>query len=132
MNLKLLIENELRFYFEGTLTEFKTPTHLLGSPFQQLVWRELLRIPCGQTRSYLEQAGAIGRHKAYKAVANANGANQLAVIIPCHRIINSNGSLGGYGGGLARKQWLLDHEQQHRRQACRPSVSVVSQEKVAQ
>lgn len=103
---------ELESYFDGTLTEFKTPLHLLGSPFQKLVWEELMNIPYGTTRSYMAQAEAIGKNKAYRAVANANGANQLAIIIPCHRIINSNGDLGGYGGGITRKQWLIDHEKQ--------------------
>ena len=69
-----------------------------------------MRIPYGQTRSYMGQAEAIGKATAYRAVANANGANQLAIVIPCHRIINSNGDLGGYGGGITRKQWLIEHE----------------------
>lgn len=101
---------ELESYFEGKLKEFSTPLHLLGSPFQKLVWDELMRIPYGQTRSYMAQAEAIGRTTAYRAVANANGANQFAIVIPCHRIINSNGELGGYGGGIRRKQWLIEHE----------------------
>ncbi len=106
------ITRELTSYFDGTLTDFKTPLHLLGSPFQRLVWEELMRIPHGYTRSYIAQAKAIGKATAYRAVANANGANQLAIVIPCHRIINSNGDLGGYGGGVTRKQWLIDHEKQ--------------------
>ncbi len=106
------IEAELHAYFEGTLTVFKTPLHLLGSPFQRLVWEELMCIPYGVTRSYLEQAKRIGKPAACRAVANANGANQLAIVIPCHRIINNNGNLGGYGGGITRKQWLIDHEKQ--------------------
>lgn len=110
----IAIEAELKAYFAGKLKQFTTPLHLLGSPFQQQVWTQLLRIPYGETRSYLEQAQAIGKAKAYRAVANANGANQLAIIIPCHRIINHNGGLGGYDGGLARKKWLLDHEKRHR------------------
>jgi AraC family transcriptional regulator of adaptative response/methylated-DNA-[protein]-cysteine methyltransferase len=104
------IEAELESYFDGTLREFKTPLRLIGSPFQQSVWEELQRIPYGLTRSYLEQANLIGKPNAYRAVANANGANQLAIVIPCHRIINSNGDLGGYGGGIVRKKWLIDHE----------------------
>jgi len=107
------IEQELKAWFDGTLRVFKTPLFLLGSSFQQSVWEALCRIPYGETRSYLEQAVAIERPSACRAVANANGANQLAIIIPCHRIINSNGGLGGYGGGIARKQWLIDHEKQH-------------------
>jgi len=104
---------ELESYFEGKLKEFNTPLHLLGSPFQKLVWEELMRIPYGTTRSYMAQATSIGKNKAYRAVANANGANQLAIIIPCHRIINSNGDLGGYGGGVTRKKWLIEHETTH-------------------
>jgi AraC family transcriptional regulator of adaptative response/methylated-DNA-[protein]-cysteine methyltransferase len=104
------IKKELQLYFEGRLKEFKTPLHLLGSSFQKLVWEELLCIPYGETRSYADQSRSIGKPSACRAVANANGANQLAIVIPCHRIINSNGDLGGYGGGIARKQWLIDHE----------------------
>ncbi len=104
------IEAELQAYFNGRLQQFKTPIRLFGSPFQKLVWQELMNIPYGETGSYATQAQAIGKQTAYRAVANANGANQLAIIIPCHRIINSNGDLGGYGGGIERKQWLIDHE----------------------
>ena len=104
---------ELESYFDGQLKVFKTPLNLLGSPFQRSVWEELMRIPYGNTRSYMAQASSIGKNRAYRAVANANGANQLAIIIPCHRIINSNGGLGGYGGGIARKKWLLEHEASH-------------------
>lgn len=85
---------------------------MLGSDFQKKVWQELLKIPHGETRSYAAQVAAMGLPTAIRAVPNANGANQLAIIIPCHRIINSNGALGGYGGGLARKEWLLQHEKQ--------------------
>lgn len=104
------IEIELKAYFEGTLQQFQTPLFLLGSPFQKLAWQALKDIPYGETRSYVEQASVIGKPSAYRAVAGANGANQIAIVIPCHRIINSNGDLGGYGGGLLRKQWLIDHE----------------------
>lgn len=104
------IEIELKEYFEGTLKEFKTPIHLLGTDFQKQVWQELLKIPYGTTRSYATQANSIGKPSAFRAVANANGKNQLAIIIPCHRIINSNGDLGGYGGGVNRKEWLIKHE----------------------
>ena len=104
---------ELEYYFCGKLTQFKIPLQLLGSPFQRLVWEELMSIPYGQTRSYMAQAAAIGKNKAYRAVANANGANRLAIVIPCHRIINSNGDLGGYAGGITSKQWLIDHESRH-------------------
>lgn len=104
------IERELAQYFEGTLTEFKTPVHLIGSPFQQSVWEQLRQIPPGGTRSYAEIARTLGKPTAYRAVAQANGANQLAIIIPCHRVINVSGGLSGYGGGVARKEWLLNHE----------------------
>lgn len=104
------IESELKKYFEGSLKTFKTPLFLLGSPFQKQVWEELKKIPPGTTRSYSDIAIAIGRPSAFRAVAQANGANQLAIIIPCHRVINSNGEIGGYAGGIARKKWLLYHE----------------------
>jgi AraC family transcriptional regulator of adaptative response/methylated-DNA-[protein]-cysteine methyltransferase len=106
----LAIEKELADYFNGRLTAFTTPLFYLGSPFQRLVWEELKKIPMGQTRSYSDIAKAIGRPTARRAVARANGSNQLAIIIPCHRVINANGQLGGYAGGLTRKQWLLEHE----------------------
>lgn len=107
------IEKELKAYFDGTLTVFKTSVHFSGSTFQQSVWKELQNTPYGQTRSYLSQATAIGNQKACRAVANANGANQIAIVIPCHRIINSSGKLGGYKAGLERKEWLLNHEKNH-------------------
>ncbi len=109
-----LMEQELNAYFLGELIAFKTPLHIFGTPFQKSVWNELLNIPYGETRSYLEQAEAMNHKQAVRAVANANGANQFGIVIPCHRIINSSGALGGYGGGLHRKQWLLDHEKQTR------------------
>lgn len=108
-----MIKQELDLYFSGKLKAFKTPIYLIGSDFQKKAWNALIQIPYGQTRSYLQQAKAIGNELAFRAVANANGANQLAIVIPCHRIINSNGDLGGYGGGKTRKQWLIDHESQH-------------------
>lgn len=104
------IKTELEHYFAGRLSDFKTPVFLLGSDFQKIVWNELIKIPPSETRSYLDIAKMVGRPKAYRAVANANGANQLAIIIPCHRVINASGELGGYGGGISRKQWLLNHE----------------------
>jgi len=104
------IEAELKGYFSGKIQEFKTPLFLIGSPFQKRVWEELQKIPRGETRSYAEIAKAIGKPSAFRAVALANGANQIAIVIPCHRVINSNGNLGGYGGGLKRKEWLLKHE----------------------
>jgi AraC family transcriptional regulator of adaptative response/methylated-DNA-[protein]-cysteine methyltransferase len=104
------IERELKLYFEGKLREFKTPLFFLGSPFQKRVWEELRKIPHGTTRSYSEIAILVGKPSAFRAVARANGANQLAIVVPCHRVINKNEHLGGYGGGLARKEWLLKHE----------------------
>jgi AraC family transcriptional regulator of adaptative response/methylated-DNA-[protein]-cysteine methyltransferase len=104
------IKNELNQYFSGTLKEFKTPIELVGSSFQQSVWKELRNIPLGVTKSYGEIARLLGKPSAFRAVANANGANQLAIIVPCHRVINTNGKLGGYAGGLSRKQWMLELE----------------------
>lgn len=104
------IEKELALYFTGGLVRFKTPLFLMGSPFQKRVWEELQKIPPGETRSYSELAESIGRPTACRAVAQANGANQLAIIIPCHRVINRDGTIGGYGGGVMRKKWLLKHE----------------------
>lgn len=104
------IKLELTSYFDGTLREFKTPFHTDGSQFQNLVWDKLMSVPYGETRTYAYQAHAIGHKKAYRAVANANGANQIIIVIPCHRIINTNGNLGGYSGGLTRKKWLINHE----------------------
>ncbi len=104
------ITEELRAYFDGQLISFRTPIHPLGTPFEKRVWEALGTIPLGETRSYAEIARAIGQPTAFRAVARANGANTLALMIPCHRVINTNGELGGYGGGLARKQWLLRHE----------------------
>ena len=104
------IEAELNSYFDKTLKKFETSVRLFGSPFQQRVWEELMNIPYGETRSYLDQARLVGSPKACRAVGSANGSNKLAIVIPCHRIINNNGNLGGYGGGIARKKWLLHHE----------------------
>ncbi len=104
------IEAELGRYFSGETLEFKTALFQIGSPFQKRVWEELQKIPYGQTRSYAEIAAGIGKPTAFRAVALANGANQFAIVIPCHRVINSNGELGGYGGGIKKKEWLLKHE----------------------
>ena len=109
-DLIISIEKELALYFDGKLSHFKTPLSLLGSPFQRQVWNELLKIPPGETRSYLDIATTIGKPTACRAVALANGANQLAIIIPCHRVINANGALGGYAGGISRKEWLINLE----------------------
>lgn len=106
------IERELNEYFDGKRTAFDTALFCLGTPFQKQVWEVLLTIPAGETRSYQEIAKALGKPSACRAVAQANGANQLAIVIPCHRVINASGELGGYGGGLTRKNWLLQHERQ--------------------
>lgn len=106
----LSIDAQLKAYFAGTLTALTTPVWLSGSPFQHQVWEALRHIPPGETRSYSQLARLLNRPLACRAVANANGANQLAIIIPCHRVITSKGELGGYGGGMAKKKWLLDHE----------------------
>ena len=110
----LLLEKELNSYFAGKSTTFTVPVHLGGSAFQKKVWQGLLQVPYGKTSSYLDQTLFLGydRHKV-RAVGNANGANQLTILFPCHRIINHNGALGGYGGGLHRKKWLLLHEKKH-------------------
>jgi len=104
------IENELSLYFKRKLTQFQTPLFLLGTPFQKQVWNELIKIPLGETRSYGEIAIGVRRPSAFRAVAQANGSNQLAIIIPCHRVINTSGALGGYAGGISRKEWLINHE----------------------
>ena len=101
---------QLEEYFVGKRREFDLPLVLTGTPFQQKVWRGLQKILFGSTRSYKEQAEAIGLPNAVRAVARANGENRIAVIIPCHRVIGADGKLTGYGGGLWRKQWLLNHE----------------------
>lgn len=106
------IKTELQQYFEGNLTTFKTPLAYLGTPFQQTVWDKLQDIPFGQTQSYSELAATIGKPSAVRAVAQANGANQIAIVIPCHRVIGAGGELRGYGGGLTRKEWLIQHEKQ--------------------
>jgi methylated-DNA-[protein]-cysteine S-methyltransferase len=98
-------------YFAGEIGVLDTiPVELNGTPFQKKAWQALRRIPAGSTISYAELAKRIGEPAAVRAVGSANGANPVAVIVPCHRVIGSNGTLTGYGGGLDRKQWLLAHE----------------------
>lgn len=97
-------------YFKGRRKEFFLNLQPLGTDFQKSVWRRLERIPYGETVTYSEIADAIGRPGAYRAVGSANGRNPIALVIPCHRVIGSDGSLTGYGGGLWRKAWLLRHE----------------------
>lgn len=105
------IADELERYFAGTLRRFTVPLVLRGTPFQMKVWKRLMEIPPGETLSYAQMARDIGVRDAQRAVGKANGDNRLAIIIPCHRVIRSDGTLCGYGGGLWRKQWLLVHEQ---------------------
>jgi len=97
-------------YFNGQRRQFELPLNQPGTDFQQGVWNELVQIPFGKTISYLELARRIGDTKATRAVANANGKNNIAIIVPCHRVIGSNKELVGYAGGLWRKKWLLEHE----------------------
>jgi methylated-DNA-[protein]-cysteine S-methyltransferase len=106
----------LNRYFTGDLTAIDTiPVQTAGTPFQREVWRALREIPVGTTTSYGQLAAKIGRPAAVRAVGLANGANPIGVVVPCHRVIGSNGSLTGYGGGLERKRWLLQHESPARR-----------------
>jgi AraC family transcriptional regulator, regulatory protein of adaptative response / methylated-DNA-[protein]-cysteine methyltransferase len=113
------LQDELARYFAGTVGEFSVPLVYPGTPFQRLVWEKLLEVPYGETRSYQDLALAVGNPAAVRAVGNpaavravgrANGMNRIAILIPCHRIVNKNGDLGGYGGGLRRKQYLLNLE----------------------
>ncbi|MBI4535353.1 MAG: bifunctional transcriptional activator/DNA repair protein Ada [Ignavibacteriae bacterium] len=104
------IKQELRAYFDGIGSSFSTPIVVEGSLFERRVWNELLKIPVGSTQSYGDIARRIGDPKAIRAVGRANGRNSLAIVIPCHRVIRADGSLSGYGGGVWRKRWLLDHE----------------------
>lgn len=105
---------QLDAYFAGELSSFDLEMNLLGTPFQRGVWTELREIPFGETISYGELARRVGNPNASRAVGLANGRNPIAIIVPCHRVIGANGSLTGYGGGLERKTWLLEHEVKHR------------------
>lgn len=104
------LEEQLNEFFDGKRKEFDIPLVTPGSRFQKSVWQQLISIPYGKTRSYEDQAIAINKLKAIRAVASANGANRISIVIPCHRVIGKDGSLTGYGGGLWRKKWLLDFE----------------------
>lgn len=104
-------EIELADYFQRRRRGFSLPLFTPGTAFRRQVWQVLQTIPYGETRSYQEQARALGNARAVRAVAAANGANRISIVIPCHRVIGADGSLTGYGGGLHRKQWLLEHEQ---------------------
>jgi methylated-DNA-[protein]-cysteine S-methyltransferase len=102
--------DQLDAYFEGERTTFDLDLAPHGTPFQLEVWRRLWEIPYAETVSYREIAEQVGRPQASRAVGQANGHNPISIIVPCHRVIAANGTLGGYGWGLPRKQWLLDHE----------------------
>jgi AraC family transcriptional regulator of adaptative response/methylated-DNA-[protein]-cysteine methyltransferase len=107
------LRRELDLYFTGRLCKFLVPLDTAGTEFQKKVWQALQTIPYGQTRSYKQQAVMIGQPKAVRAVGMANGANPIAIIVPCHRVIGADGRLTGYGGGLWRKRFLLDLEQKN-------------------
>lgn len=111
------VKAELDAFFSGRSAEFTTPLAYHGSTFTQDVWEELQRIPAGDTRSYSEIANLIGKPSAVRAVARANGANQIALVVPCHRVIGTDGALVGYGGGLWRKQKLLEIERLYKTKA---------------
>ncbi|KAB2336139.1 methylated-DNA--[protein]-cysteine S-methyltransferase [Cytobacillus depressus] len=102
--------NQLDEYFKGNRHEFTFPYQFEGTDFQKTVWDALIKIPYAETGSYKDIAVSIGNEKAIRAVGSANGKNKLSIVIPCHRVIGSNGKLTGYAGGLWRKEWLLQHE----------------------
>lgn len=104
------LEQELKEYFGGMRQSFSLPLQLCGTPFQIAVWQDLQSIPYGSVSTYLKQAQRLGNEKAVRAIATANGMNGLAIVVPCHRVVGSNGALTGYSGGLATKKWLLEHE----------------------
>jgi len=101
---------QLDAYFDGSRTSFDLQLDLHGTPFQRQAWRALAEIPFGETRTYAEQAARLGRPTAFRAVGAANGRNPLSIVLPCHRVIGSDGSLTGFAGGLDAKRWLLEHE----------------------
>ena len=108
---------QLQEYFQGIRKKFDLNLNPEGTNFQKQVWKQLEQIPYGKTVSYLDLAKQIGDVKAIRAVANANAKNPLWIIVPCHRVIGSNGSLTGYAGGLHRKEWLLNHENPYKQQS---------------
>jgi len=104
------IQHELDLYFQGNLSRFTIPIFHTGSEFQKRIWEFLIKIPSGITHSYIELASNLNIANAVRAVANANGSNKIAIIVPCHRIVGSNNKLGGYSGGIENKRFLLEHE----------------------
>jgi AraC family transcriptional regulator, regulatory protein of adaptative response / methylated-DNA-[protein]-cysteine methyltransferase len=113
---------EMTEYFRGSRKSFDVPLDVDGTPFELKVWKELLCIPYGETRTYGQLAANLGKPGAARAVGRANGANYVAVIIPCHRVIEEGGGLRGYGGGLWRKRYLLDLESNHRGELLLPAI----------
>ncbi len=107
------LKKQLKEYFRGKRKEFTLKLVLSGTGFQQRVWKELQKIPYGETISYSEQASSLNNPRSVRAVAHANGLNKIAIIIPCHRVIGAYGNLTGYGGGLDKKRWLIDHEKKY-------------------
>ena len=105
------LEAELSEYFCGTLRDFTVPLDMIGTPFQIKVWEALRTVPYGMTKSYMDQAKYLNSVKGIRAVANANGKNKISIVVPCHRVIGANGSLTGYSGGIWRKRYLHDLEQ---------------------
>lgn len=114
-NLLDMLKEELVLYFSGNLNKFSVPLDISGTDFQKEVWNVLLKIPYGKTISYIQQARLMNKPEGVRAVANANSKNRIAIIIPCHRVIGSNGTLTGYAGGIERKKWLLDLENPNKR-----------------
>ncbi|TVZ16298.1 methylated-DNA--[protein]-cysteine S-methyltransferase [Maribacter sp. MAR_2009_72] len=108
---------QLNEYFEGSRTEFSLKLNPQGTEFQKKVWATLETIPYGRTLSYLQLSKQLGDAKAIRAVGSANGRNPLWIVVPCHRVIGSDGALTGYAGGLHRKKWLLEHESPHKQQS---------------
>ncbi len=108
----VIVRQQLAEYFAGERQQFDVPIKLVGTPFQQRVWQELVRIPFGTTIHYGELARRVGRPSASRAVGHANGRNPISIIVPCHRVIGANGKLTGYAGGLDKKQWLLAWERE--------------------
>ena len=108
---------QLKEYFQGTRNQFSLTLNPKGTDFQKKVWNELQKIPYGKTITYLDLAKKLGNVKSIRAAANANGKNPIWIIIPCHRVIGTDGSLVGYAGGLQRKKWLLDHESPYKQQS---------------
>ena len=121
-SLLLQAATQLQEYFAGARTEFTFPFGQQGTPFQLRVWAGLLNIPFGKTITYKTMAIRLGDEKCIRAAGTANGKNQLAIVVPCHRVVGANGALVGYAGELWRKQWLLDHEAKHSGLATQPDL----------